>query len=187
MRKEGMQTLLHADSSGWQSTKTRGEGEQSIYSSCPASAALLALNFLCHFLCAFPFHWLVGSLIYSPPQARDMKLVATETVRPGKPKISAIYLALYRKKKKLANPSVSAHGGGKEMGGKETGSANSRVSTLALFCIRWQLRAGYFTLRYLSVPVCQPGIIKIPAAEQIAGLYEFIHRQHWLQHCLAHS
>lgn len=71
MRKEGMQTLLHADSSGWQSTKTRGEREQSIYSSCPASAALLALNFLCRFLCAFPFRWLVGSLIYSPPQARD--------------------------------------------------------------------------------------------------------------------
>lgn len=108
----------------------------------------------------------------------DLKLVATETVWPGKPKISAIYLALYRKKKKLANPSVRAHGGGKETGGKETGSANSRVSTLVLFCICWQLRVGYFTLRYLSVPVCQPGIIKIPAAEQVAGLHEFIHRQH---------
>ena len=57
--------------SGWQSSKTRGEGEQSIYSSRLASTALLALNFLCHFLCAFSFCRLVGSLIYSPPQARD--------------------------------------------------------------------------------------------------------------------
>lgn len=45
---------------------------------------------------------------------------------PGKPQISAIYLTHGRKKKKLANPSVSVHGGSKEMG-----SANSRVSVSA--------------------------------------------------------
>lgn len=67
-----MQTLLHADSFGWQVLRQEERGEQSIYSSCPASTALFGFEFsFAISSVSFSFFWLVGQPYLFPPQARD--------------------------------------------------------------------------------------------------------------------
>lgn len=65
-RKEGMQILL-----GGRVLRQEERGGAEYLFLLPSLNSTFALNFLCHFLCAFSFRRLVGSLIYSPPQARD--------------------------------------------------------------------------------------------------------------------